>query len=171
MRTRLLLAAVAVSASLAACGSDDPNPSSAPSDPAANNQKAMIAFAGCMRKNGVDMPDPQFDGGRVMMRGPRNVDEGKMRTAEKACAKYRDSVKPPELSDEERDEFRKEALANAKCMREHGIDFPDPTFEANGGARVRIGRGSGIDPESPKFQEAQKACQSTMPGPDREDEQ
>jgi hypothetical protein len=55
-------------------------------------------------------------------------------------------------------------------MREHGIDFPDPTFEANGGARVRIGKGSGIDPDSPKFQEAQKACQRTMPGLEGGDE-
>ncbi len=168
MRTRLLLAAVAASASHSACGGDDPTPAAA--DPQAANQKAMLAFASCMRENGVDMPDPQFDGGRVMMRGPRNADEDKMRTAEKACAKHRESIEPPELSEEKRGEFRKAALAHAKCMREHGIDFPDPTFEANGGARVRIGRGSGIDPESPKFREAQKACESTMPGPEGGDE-
>ena len=43
-------------------------------------------------------------------------------------------------------------------MREHGIDMPDPTFGENGRAQVRIGKGSGIDPESSKFEEAQDAC-------------
>ncbi len=96
MRTRLLLAAVAATASLAACGSDDPtSPASATSGPDAN-KKAMLDFARCMRENGVDMPDPQFDGNRVMMRGPeQRRPTDKMRAAEKACAKYRDSVKPP----------------------------------------------------------------------------
>ncbi len=41
-------------------------------------------------------------------------------------------------------------------MREHGIDMPDPTFDANGGARMNLGRG--IKPESAKFKKAQEAC-------------
>ena len=55
------------------------------------------------------------------------------------------------------------ALKYAKCMREHGIDMPDPTFDENGGAQIRIGRGSGIDPEDPKFQKAQEACRKEAP--------
>ena len=75
-----------------------------------------------------------------------------MKAAEKACAKYRDEVKPPEMSPEKAAEFKKGALANARCMREHGIDMPDPTFDENGGAQMRLGRG--INPESAKFQKA-----------------
>ncbi len=56
------------------------------------------------------------------------------------------------------------ALAHSRCMREHGIDFPDPTFGEDGGVQMRIRKGSGIDPESPKFQEAQEACRDEMPG-------
>ena len=61
------------------------------------------------------------------------------------------------------------ALAYAQCMRSHGVpNFPDPTFQTgpNGGVGVgiRIGNNSGIDPNSPAFQEAQKACGSIFGG-------
>ena len=82
-----------------------------------------------------------------------------MKAAEKACAKYRDAVKPPEMSPEKAAEFKKEALANARCMREHGIEMPDPTFDENGGAQMKLGRG--INPESAKFQKAAEACRDT----------
>ncbi len=87
-----------------------------------------------------------------------------MRTAEKACAKYQEAIKPPELSDEEQAEFKQAALENARCMRENGVEkFPDPTFDENGGAQIRMGKGMGIDPEDPAFQKAMKACEDTMP--------
>ena len=122
-------------------------------------RKSMLDYSRCMRENGIDMPDPKFEGDRVSLQvgGPgKAIDPAKMKVAEKACAKYRDAVKPPAMSEEKQAEFKKEALANARCMREHGIDMPDPTFDANGGARMNLGRG--INPESAKFQKAQKAC-------------
>jgi hypothetical protein len=167
MNTRLLLAALAATALLAACGgSEEPaaSPASGGSQESAN-RKALLDFARCMRENGVDMPDPQFDGGKVTMtqRGGPGSDPEKMRTAEKACAKYRDAVKPPEgaPSGEQQAEFKKQALENARCMREHGIDMPDPQFSENGGVRMNLGKG--IDPESQKFKDAQKACRGTLP--------
>jgi hypothetical protein len=51
----------------------------------------------------------------------------------------------------------------AACMRSHGVtNFPDPTTQG-GGLRLVIGPKSGIDPSSPLFQHAQKACASLMP--------
>ncbi len=48
-------------------------------------------------------------------------------------------------------------------MRSHGVtNFPDPTTQG-GGLRLVIGPKSGIDPNSPLFQHAQKACASFMP--------
>ena len=165
MTTRLLVAALAATASLAACGSEKPSKSGATGTGPADAKKAMLAYAKCMRGHGVDMPDPQFNGNRIMQRGPQKVDRAKMRVADKACASIRDSIKPPELSDAKKEEFKKAALANAKCMRAHGIEnFPDPTFDENGGAQIRMKKGSGLNPESARFKAAQKACEDTMPG-------
>jgi hypothetical protein len=49
------------------------------------------------------------------------------------------------------------ALKYAQCMRSHGIgSYPDP----NGQGTIVVQAGGGIDPGSPRFQNAQKACQS-----------
>ena len=94
----------------------------------------------------------------------QKVNQAKLRVAEKACASIRERVKPPEISDAQKEEFKKAALEHSKCMREQGIDFPDPVFDEDGGAQIQIGRGSGINPESAKFKAAEKACQDKMPG-------
>ena len=50
----------------------------------------------------------------------------------------------------------------ADCMRSHGVpNFPDPT---SGGGGVKIPLGSGVNPQSPAFQSAQKACSKLLPG-------
>ena len=49
-------------------------------------------------------------------------------------------------------------LAHAECMREHGVDMPDPVFEGGGGVRQR-GPDENVPPE--KVEAAQKACRST----------
>jgi hypothetical protein len=161
MTTRLILVALAATASLAvaACGGDDKPSSSSQATREAAMRKSLLKYAQCMREHGVDMPDPKFDGGRVEMSGGGKIDPDKMRTAEKACKRYQEQVKPPAMSESDKEKFRKQALANSRCMREHGIDMPDPTFDSNGGATMRIGKGSGIDPNDPSFQRAQKACQ------------
>jgi hypothetical protein len=156
-----LLVAVAATASLVACGAEkDPSKPASAQTQQAKDRKAMLDFARCMREHGVDMPDPQFNGGRVTQR-MKGGNQEQMRTAERACDKYRAQIKAPEMSASQKEEFKKEALANARCMREHGIDFPDPQFDANGGARIKIGKG--LNPEGAKFQAAQKACEKTMP--------
>jgi uncharacterized protein (DUF885 family) len=68
-------------------------------------------------------------------------------------------------SDDEREEA---ALEYAQCMREHGIDFPDPV---NG--RFEFRQSADEDPQ--KMQEAQEACQDILervaPPPLDEEEQ
>src|SRR3954447_14610630 len=134
-----LLVAFAAAASLVACGAaEDPSKPASAQTQEAKNRKAMLDVAKCMRDHGVDMPDPQFNGGNVTQKMHKPVNKDTMRTAEKACAKYRALIKAPDMSDEKKEEFKKAALKNARCMREHGIDFPDPIFDENGGARVKI---------------------------------
>jgi hypothetical protein len=64
-----------------------------------------------------------------------------------------------------------QALKFSECMRTHGLsDFPDPQSGPGGGIaiRIRAGQGQGssdLNPQSPQFQAAQKACQNIMGGP------
>jgi hypothetical protein len=150
---------------LAGCGADDPGGETGAANPEQSDRDAMLAFAACMRENGIDMPDPAPDERGIRLRVPEGISEAKADKAHEACNKHLDEMEPPEMSEEQQKEFQEAALAHAECMREHGIDMPDPTFGENGRAQIRIGKGSGIDidPESAKFQEAQEACEDELP--------
>lgn len=57
-----------------------------------------------------------------------------------------------------------QALAFSRCMRAHGLpNFPDPSSSGHG-IQLNAGPSSGVNPQSPAFQSAQKACQRLMPG-------
>jgi hypothetical protein len=138
----------------------------------ASKQDAVYRYSSCMRKNGVPkFPDPQRStaGGMSLTMGPGTGIDPKspqFQAAEKACKKLLPgggTVSPA---------MQAKALAQmlkfSACMRAHGLpDFPDPTTAAGGGIQLSIGgkKGSGLNPRSPIFQAAQKACQSVMPGP------
>jgi hypothetical protein len=100
----------------------------------------------------------------MTVRQDKNADPAKIRAAEQACKKYQDKVKPPPMSEEQQKTMKEAALKNAQCMRDHGIDFPDPQFGEGGRITQKITRDSGIDPNSPKFKAAMKACQKESPG-------
>ena len=165
MPIRTILVALAATASLAACGGD---PQASP-DRQAADRKAMLQFAACMRAHGVPMHDPQFnaDGGVTLSSGgpgETKISPATQRAAEKACRHFMRQVKPASASPAQQAEFRKRALDNARCMRSHGVpNFPDPQFGAGGQASIKIGKRSGIDPRSPAFQRAQRACAKFLP--------
>ena len=55
-----------------------------------------------------------------------------------------------------------QALKFSNCMRAHGVSsFPDP----GAGGGIQLVPGSGLNPRSPSFQSAQKACSKYAPGP------
>ena len=147
----------------------------------ADMEKAGLEFAKCMREHGVDMPDPQTGGGPgggggFIMVGPADevaaggtatagtkVDgEGlpeEFKAADEACRHILDDLIQeggPPMDAEAQDR----ALKFAQCMREHGVDMPDPDFSGGGGGfSIQIGGpDGGIDPGSQTFQDAQKAC-------------
>lgn len=140
-------------------------------DPARSEafEDAMLEFAQCMRDNGVDMPDPDFSGGgggaiRIGGDGPMSEsDVQAMEDAQEACGPImeaaREDLPPP---DPEREaEMRENMLAFSECMREQGIDFPDPVFDDNGGVSISMGPAdgrTGPSPDDDEFQEAAEAC-------------
>jgi hypothetical protein len=125
-------------------------------------REAALDFAQCMRENGVDMEDPGQGGGILLNAGPGSGNSpATVERAQDACRKHMEGIEPPELSEEEQREFKERALAFARCMREHGIDMPDPTFGEGG--RVQQALRGGIDPEDPRFREAQEDCSKYQP--------
>jgi hypothetical protein len=125
------------------------------------------AFSACMRKNGVpNFPDPRSGGGLTINAGPGtglNPSSSQFKHAQSVCSKYLPNggkVDPAAQA-----KALKAALAFSACMRAHGVtNFPDPQTRG-GGIALQFKRGSGIDPQSPRFKAAQRACQSELPGP------
>jgi hypothetical protein len=130
-----------------------------------------------MRSHGVpNFPDPGSNGrggleiqqtqragsGRSLKINGVSVSSPAFNSAMQSCRSHLpNGGHPPPLS-----AARKQAMLRfSRCMRAHGItNFPDPTFGANGGVRIGFGPASGIDPQSPAFQSAQRACASTTGG-------
>jgi hypothetical protein len=153
---------------IAGCGG-----SSEEDDPAAQRERfedAAVKFAQCMREQGIDMPDPE--GGRIELHagGPGGPSPEKVEAAQEKCQPVLEEAGgPPELSEEDRAEFEKQALAFARCMRRQGIDMPDPEFEGGGRMlqRMREPRGGGgrtsRGPDDPLFREAEEKCREFAP--------
>jgi hypothetical protein len=122
--------------------------------------QAALAYGRCMRQHGIDMPDPQIDGDRIVQRPPdHQVKTPKFAAARQACRKYLPTGGPPPSPPSAQQ--RQQALAFARCMRQHGIDMADPEIDAAGRAAMQMP--SGVGPDSPKFKAAQQACQQYAP--------
>ncbi len=195
----LALVAVVVTACSAGASSDpgvvsltDPSASPDPStSPTASQdpEEAMLAFQQCMRDHGVDVQVATAvdgnggTGGKIDVHvgdGPskgtagqaqpgKGLDVDKVQAADTAC---RHLLPDGGMGDPSRTmdpQLQDQMLQFAQCMRDHGIDFPDPQFD---GGRVTIGLGGATgkdgatlpDPDSATFKAAQEACGSNLPG-------
>ncbi len=160
----MCVAVAALSRGLAACGGDGENEASAgPAGGPSQSERekireAAVKFAQCMRENGVeDFPDPGADGGTAIRVGPESgIDPEEMEVAQKACEHLQEDIRP-QMSEADQQEFKERALEHARCMREHGIDMPDPEFSGGGKVTMKMKRGE-VNPEDPEFQAAQKEC-------------
>ncbi len=111
-----------------------------------------------MRENGVpDFPDQRAVNGRIQLSLPQGTDPSspQFQRAWQACR----SLAPVQqsgsggASSAQQDQL----LKFVECMRKNGVpNFPDPS--KSGGTIV-----TGIDPNSPQFQQALQACRSLIP--------
>jgi hypothetical protein len=173
-RLAVLVGALALTLAVAACGSGGKSngvaslggadkPTATTSAGGSKDPKqAALEFARCMRQHGVDMPDPKFSGNKVTQEfrgGPGKIgpDDPKFKAAQQACQKYQPNggqFNKPNLREQQ------QMLAFARCMRQHGVDMPDPN--PNGGVVVKGGPGT-LKLDDPKFKTAQQACQKLLP--------
>src|SRR6266511_4464384 len=112
-----LLAAVILVA--AACGSSSSNGAASSGD-----RDQAVAYAQCMRENGVpDFPDPDAQG-RLRALGHEQRDDPQFRAATEACRDLAPGGEHEQLGDPA---FVEQMREFSQCMRENGLpDFPDP---------------------------------------------
>ncbi|HEX8083175.1 MAG TPA: hypothetical protein VF529_02730 [Solirubrobacteraceae bacterium] len=174
--TRALIsisAAGAAALALAACGGGDGGGGDTPASPRERAQESALEFARCMREQGVDFPDPQVgENGLVMIgpgpgKGPR-PDDPKLRRATEACEEHLDAggeAPDDAVLAKHRDAF----VAYARCMREEGVNVPDPGAE--GGLVFKVGDPDAPDPRSPAYRRADEVCHKHLAAVDAELEQ
>ena len=124
----------------------------------------QLAFAKCMRGHGVSgFPDPGTPAsgpansiGGIQIPTTINLQSPTSRAAEQACqgefsAALSQQGKPPISA-----RMKAALIAQAQCMREHGVpNLRDPTFPPGGGIEVTD---EGTDPASPAYKHAQAVC-------------
>ena len=188
----LLLAAVAlVSAACSSSGgtgvasitesgdvvsSEDPaDESTQIDDSAQTDEEALIAFAACMRDNGVpEFEDPTLNadgsvdfsfrsGGQVEGEPFGGVDRDVVRAAFDTCAANLEGLAlGPGGGGFDTAEFEDQFVAFAACMRDNGVQMDDPDFSSfgpgQGGERGNGPFGS-LDFDDPAVQAALEECQ------------
>ena len=163
--------AALMSCAVAACGST----SSADSGSGqASDETKAVKFAQCLREHGIEADAAKgapSGAPALTLRagGPGSGGSGapaNLEAAQKACSRYRPSEQGPKQSPAERAARVDQLYKFARCMREHGVEVK--TEVQNGGGAVGI-QLKGVNPRSPGFQSAQKACEAFMPfkGPRR----
>jgi hypothetical protein len=141
---------------LAGCGSGDGGPGARPGSgagsAAADEQDMNVKFAQCMREHGVNLPDPNPGQPGIRITG-RKGDEAKVDAATRACQKY----SPKRGMDMNDPATRDRMLKTAQCLREHGIDAPDPA--PGQGLHIQV-KGN-----EAKAQQAMTECRRLIPMP------
>ncbi|MFD9943046.1 hypothetical protein ACFWYW_34770 [Nonomuraea sp. NPDC059023] len=138
MKTTIALAALVLS--LAACGNTAPEKNTT-----VNSGDQRLKTAECLRAKGVKVGDP---GG---LGKSQTIDSGGMDQKEfekllKECGAFGGTGKQISQADKDK------ALAFAKCMREQGLDFPDPEFD--GGMQ----EARPVPADKAAFEKANKTC-------------
>jgi hypothetical protein len=117
-----------------------------------------LAFAECMRGNGIAMPDPA-PGQEGLSEALHGIeDDYDQATIEQALAACEDFL-PQRAHEGGHDAARDEAmLALAECLREQGLEVPDNLFE-----------GGGLhDVDDDELRAAMEECRDVLAGGDHE---
>jgi hypothetical protein len=136
---------------VAACGSSSSNGAASSGD-----RDQAIAYAQCMRENGVpDFPDPDASG-RFRGVGHEAQGDPAFEAAQEACRDLAPGGEHEKLGDPA---FVEQMREFSQCMRDNGLaDFPDPDSEG------RL-RGSGHEQQNdPQYQAAFETCRGKLPG-------
>jgi hypothetical protein len=124
-----------------------------------------VRFSACIRAHGVpDFPDPNAQGVFSLSGADASLPQtAQFQRASTACRSLLHLGGAPP-SPATRAKVLAALLKYSQCMRSHGVtNFPDPTT-SGGAVGLTLGSSSGVNPQSPIFQRAQRACASLQPG-------
>ncbi len=137
-----------------------------------DQEQVMLAFAACMRENGIEIDDPTVDAdGNVGFGRLRSAIEGdvtpeEIDAAREACEGELQGVALRSEADRDRTSEQDVFLEFAQCMRENGYDMPDPDFANSGpgGGGGGVGPFGELDRDDPDFKSALAPCQDVLAG-------
>jgi len=138
--------ALALAVTSAGGGADDER-SATSADDRSPREDAALAFADCMRDNGIeDFPDPEIDDDGGISIGDALADQrdtADFKAAEEACEPALPAAEPTpqglELPPEQIADLQEQWLAVAECVRSQGYEIDDPHVDDYGGARIQAG--------------------------------
>ena len=157
--------------SIASLETDPPNPSAesaTDADQAADSEAAMLAFTQCLRDQGIDVGDPTIDADGNLQLPPIEFETSDTVTDPDEfpdMSEFEEMLAPCEehlggvvgsFSLGDTTEIEDMFLAYAECMRENGIDMPDPDFSSDGGV-IDLGAIGGDE-----FEAADAACRPLL---------
>ena len=117
-----------------------------------SNSDELLVYVRCLRSQGMDLPDPKPGQTLGQWFQGANIDTAQFREANTKCAdKLPAGVRERASSPETQDQLVK----FAQCMRENGVDMPDPK-----GGQVDFGN---LDRNSPQFKKAEEICRRRVP--------
>jgi hypothetical protein len=120
----------------------------------------QVAFARCMRSNGVvDYPDPNSSGVIPKESSQQlGVTTAKFQSAQHSCQHLLpNGGNGPDQA--ELQQVAAQGLRFAECMRTHGVALPDP----DSSGRIPDPASVGINQGSPQFEAANQACGKYRP--------
>ena len=144
-------------------------------DSSGSPEEALLAFASCMRENGLDVADPTVDAeGNLSLGRPggggggagAGFDRQAAEAAFEVCGDLLEGVTLG-FGAQDRTGLEDDLLSFASCMRDNGFDMPDPDFSATPGGAGGPGGGGPfgqIDRDDPAFESALETCQDELPG-------
>lgn len=155
LRAGTLAVMVGVLLLSAACSSG-PSSSSDPTAGTSAYYRAAVAYAQCVRANGVpNFPDPNSQGVFAVKNNDTQAEEAQLHTAENTCKHLLPNG--GQQTKNQQQQTVSKLLQFSQCMRSHGLpSFPDP--KSNGSLNL-----GGSNPNSPQFQTAFQACRSLLP--------
>ena len=147
-----------------------------------SEDEQALAFAACMRDEGIDWPDPTFNadgsidllgglgpgGGGGDGAGQLFSDQDSLEDAFEVCGPLIEGASfLPDQSELLNEETQDQLLEFAQCLRDQGLDVDDPdlsVFDEPGAAAGGGLFGEGFDPNDPAVQDAIGECQGLFVG-------